>query len=328
MPELPEVETVARGLRHLEGHRLLALELFDQKVWFESEADPDHLAGRILNEVSRRGKYILLRFEQGLTLVQHLRMTGKMLVAGSQSVPAEVERSVGKRHGKGLQIRCRFLFQEKNINAEKGRVELWFFDTRRFGTLTLVGNENEFFKKKKIAPDPVHAPVAARQWFLEKIAVAAKPAKAALLDQGIVAGVGNIYADEALFKVGVHPITPTKCIPDPVALWDAILALLHYSIQRGGTTIRDYVNAAGEAGTFANELLVYDRKEMPCKKCGTAIQRITLGGRSTHFCPVCQPQISGKKRPIQGGSRRGHSPSKRISAKLKARSRSNRKSPK
>jgi formamidopyrimidine-DNA glycosylase len=318
MPELPEVETVARGLQYLAGRKLRALELFDLRVWFESEEAPETLEGLMLREVSRRGKYLLLRFERNLTLVQHLRMTGKMLEAGSIAVPGHIRAAAGTRVGKGLQIRCRFQFQG---------FELWFYDTRRFGTLTLVADEEAYFLKKKVAPDPFHEPVRAREWFLDRLAKSGKPAKVALLDQQIVAGVGNIYADEALHRVGVHPLTPARKVLEPAKLWAAIVALLTRSIELGGSTIRDYVSATGEAGSFASEHLVYGRAGEPCGGCGATIRRIVLSGRATHFCAACQPQVSGKKRPIQGGSLRGQSPARGSSAKLRERPLAKRRSP-
>lgn len=280
MPELPEVETVARGLQPLAGQRLLALELHDARVWFESEAGPERLGGLLLREVSRRGKYLLLRFEAGVTLVQHLRMTGKMLESRSRLVPAEVVAAVASRAGKGLQVRCAFRFDA---------TEIWFFDTRRFGTLTLTLNEEKFFLAKRIAPDPVHEPERAYARFAERLAKTGKPAKAALLDQGVVAGVGNIYADEALFAARIHPRTPACRIADPRLLWEHVLRILHESIRQGGSTVRDYVSADGREGTFAASHLVYGREGERCRECGAEIARITLGGRSTHFCPNCQP---------------------------------------
>jgi formamidopyrimidine-DNA glycosylase len=284
MPELPEVETVARGLRRLEGRRLGALEIHDARVWFESEAAPEALAGLELKEVSRRGKYLLLRFEGGKTVVQHLRMTGKMLEAGSRLVPPEVSAGLGRRVGKGLQIRCAFRFDG---------AEVWFFDTRRFGTLTLVLDEERFFHAKRIAPDPIHDPGRAYAWFAERLARTAKPVKAALLDQSVVAGVGNIYADEALFAAGLHPRTPAARVRNPRALWGEILRILGESILQGGSTVRDYVSAEGAVGAFAAAHRVYDRAGEPCRACGAKIVRTVLGGRGTHYCPRCQPSPRG-----------------------------------
>jgi formamidopyrimidine-DNA glycosylase len=288
MPELPEVETVARGLRFLAGQRLREIEIYDDRVWFESEAEPDHLKGRLLKEISRRGKYILLRFENKITIAQHLRMTGKMLEAGSRLVPAKVSEAVKSRKGKGLQVRCSFRFEGADI---------WFFDTRRFGTLTLVLDEEKFFREKRIAPDPIHDPDFAYQWFVGNLAKTSKPIKSALLVQGIVAGVGNIYADEALFASRIHPRTKASQIHETQKLWENILRILHESIRQGGSTIRDYVSAEGKAGAFAASHDVYDHKGDPCRVCDTIIEKVTLGGRSTHYCPNCQkaPSALGLK---------------------------------
>lgn len=286
MPELPEVETVARGLRYLSGLRLKSFEIFDAKVWFESEDEPASLEGLRLREISRRGKYILLRFEQGFTLVQHLRMTGKMLEAGSELVPALVREGVITRSGKGLQVRCSFRFEG---------AEVWFFDTRRFGTLTLIQDEEKFFRTKKIAPDPIHEPQLAWDWFQENMARSKKPIKSALLDQSMAAGVGNIYADEALHAAGIHPLTPAGKVKNLTPLWKHILRLLDRSIKLGGSTVRDYVGAGGQEGSFAKKLLVYDRAGEKCRTCGSTIQRIVVGGRSTHFCPQCQKRMGKPK---------------------------------
>lgn len=302
MPELPEVETVARGLSSLSGRRVRSLEIHDARVWFESEGEPAELVGLTLREVSRRGKYLLLRFEKNLTLVQHLRMTGKMLAANSALIPPAVLAARGQK-GKGLQIRGELTFDD-------GRA-VWFFDPRRFGTLTLVKNEAAFFAAKKIAPDPIHEPGRAFDWFRERLARANKPIKVALLDQGLVAGVGNIYADEALFAARIHPRKKARSVKDPAPLWAEILRILHESIRQGGSTIRDYVSAEGKKGTFAEAHHVYDRGGEPCTNCGAAVKKITLAGRSTHFCENCQtlkqplrPSLKARKANAQGRSAR------------------------
>jgi formamidopyrimidine-DNA glycosylase len=228
--------------------------------------------------------------------VQHLRMTGKMLEANSSHIPIGVLEARGQG-GKGLQIRCELTFDDGSA--------VWFFDTRRFGTLTLVKDEELFFANKKIAPDPIHEPSRAYEWFRERLARANKPIKAALLDQQLVAGVGNIYADEALFAARIHPKKKAKAVKDPAPLWKEILRILHESILQGGSTIRDYVSAEGKEGTFAQAHHVYDRKGEPCTNCGIPVKRIVLAGRSTHFCETCQPlKASAKKaaRPKGGNA--------------------------
>jgi formamidopyrimidine-DNA glycosylase len=281
MPELPEVENVARGLSWLRGRVLDRIEIFDKKVWFESELAPGKFAGLRVREVSRRGKYIIFRFSSGSAIVQHLRMTGKMLEAENPAIPEAIRSVIGKKKGKGLQIRCRLNFGDRSVV---------FYDTRRFGTLTAVQDEAEFFSRKGLAPDPFQDPDASCAEFMRRMKLSAKPAKAALLDQSMIAGVGNIYADEALHARGIHPRTPAKKIRDLRGLWETIQAILARSIVAGGTSIIDYVGADGVRGDFEKQLRVYGREGQKCQTCDAAISKITLAGRSTHFCPGCQRQ--------------------------------------
>lgn len=279
MPELPEVENVARGLKYLEGRTLKKLEIFDARVWFESELDPHNFHDQILEQVSRRGKYLLLRFTKSGSILQHLRMTGKMLELDSHALPDPLRDQMGTAGPKALQIRCRFEFQGKVIV---------FYDTRRFGTLTAVKDETQYFAQKGIAPDPFEQELEGRQHFLYRIRQIARPIKAALLDQSLIAGVGNIYADEALFATGTDPRTPANKVKNPGSLWDAIRAILAQSMEEGGTSIVDYLGADGEPGRFGSQLKAYGREGEACATCGKAIRRIVLGGRSTHFCGNCQ----------------------------------------
>lgn len=286
MPELPEVETVARGLRHLAGQKLRTLELFDQRVWFESEGKPAAFANRTLREVTRRGKYLIFRFDAGLSLVGHLRMTGKFLPESSAAIPAPVRAVIGEKKGKGLQVRARLRFERDTVV---------FFDTRRFGTLTAVTDEEKFFTKKKIAPDPLTEGARAREIFVLAMQARRKrPVKALLLDQAAVAGVGNIYADEALHRVGVHPKERAPRVKRIDELWQAILGLLESAIAAGGTTVYDYLHADGTRGEYSAQLKVYGRTGEPCFTCGSKVERIVLGGRSTHFCSRCQARARKK----------------------------------
>lgn len=279
MPELPEVENVARGLKYLEGRILRKFEIFDSRVWFESELDPETLNGKKLLQVARRGKYLLLRFAGGISVLQHLRMTGKMLESGSNAIPGHIREQIGTRGPKALQIRCRFDFSGKTVV---------FYDTRRFGTLTAVASEEAYFTNKGIAPDPFEEDGRARTHFLTRIQAIGRPIKAALLDQSLIAGVGNIYADEALFLTGTDPRTPASRVKDPGALWRAIKEILSESMEVGGSSIVNYVGADGEPGKFGAQLKVYGRGGEECPACAKPIKRIQLGGRSTHFCGACQ----------------------------------------
>jgi formamidopyrimidine-DNA glycosylase len=278
MPELPEVENVARGLSYLEGRSLRRLEIFDKKVWFESSLPAEEFTDRRLQEVSRRGKYLIYRFP-GLSLVQHLRMTGKMLEQDSAALPDRLRAQIGTTGPQALQLRCRFDFGAKQVI---------FYDTRRFGTLTAVPDEKSFFQAKGVAPDPLLQEPEAREHFIRRMRSSARPAKAALLDQSVVAGVGNIYADEALHRMGIHPARFADGIRNLDGLWQTIQELLLQSIEAGGTSVVDYLGADGQPGRFGERLLVYGREGEPCASCGQDLQRIQLAGRSTHFCRRCQ----------------------------------------
>lgn len=271
MPELPEVETVVQGLKRVEGRTLKALHNHDTKVWFESDISPKCLAGRTLKKISRRGKYITYDFD-GLYLVQHLRMTGKMLPSDSPHIPRAKEKK--------LQCRSTLHFEDESIV---------FFDTRRFGTLTGIRDLDDFFNKKKIAPDPIHNTRAAWHHYRDTIKLTKRPIKNALLDQSLVAGVGNIYADESLFLTGIHPLTPANKVKFPGVLFEAHLLLFQMAIQQKGTTIRNYRGADGKEGEFSKQLKVYGRAGEMCLECKKAkIKSLVLGGRTTCYCPRCQ----------------------------------------
>jgi formamidopyrimidine-DNA glycosylase len=277
MPELPEVETVVRGLKSLEGQTLKGLKVYDAKVWFESEVSADAFEGKVVKEISRRGKYILFRFSD-LVLVQHLRMTGKMLNAKSPIIPEQVRAQMGTDGPKAKQIRSLFSFANS---------DLVFFDTRRFGTLTAIKNEELFFQKKKIAPDPILEAQRAYDWFVQNSS-GERALKAVLLDQSVVAGVGNIYADEALFDLGYHPLIRASKVLRKKELWQSVQRLFDLAINSGGSSVVNYVGADGKRGTFASKLKVYGREGEKCLRCKNIIETMVVAGRSSHFCRHCQ----------------------------------------
>lgn len=283
MPELPEVETVARGLERLQGQELRVFTLFDRKVWFECKGKPANFVGLRLESVYRHGKYIVFEFSHPKTqqkqyLVAHLRMTGKLLNREAAAIPEKLKQAWGVTK----QIRFAMEFTSET---------LCFWDTRRFGTITAVKNLDEFWLKKKYAPDPLNQTELARIHFHKNLAKSQRAVKVALLDQSIAAGTGNIYADEALHRTGIHPqkiaarLSPEK----REAIFNTLLEIFRASIKSGGTTANNYLNAAGIPGKYSDQLKVYDRKGESCLTCNAArIKRIVLGGRSTHFCPKCQ----------------------------------------
>jgi formamidopyrimidine-DNA glycosylase len=271
MPELPEVETVARELRpQLIGRRFL-----DAVVgWPRTLAAPDpgtfmdRLAGQTVVEVGRRGKYILILLDSGDTLIVHLRMTGNLAVLRDDD-PACTD----------VHVRACF--------ALAGGDRLVFTDARKFGRIWLVRDANEV--TGKLGPEPL-------AWDFTPELLAARlrgrrtAVKALLLDQTAIAGIGNIYADEALFRAGIHPLRSSASLTDAeiTALHAALQAVLRESISKNGTLLRDYRTPYGTEGAFREQLRVYQQTGNPCPRCGMPVERIRVTQRSTHFCPRCQ----------------------------------------
>jgi formamidopyrimidine-DNA glycosylase len=294
MPELPEVETVVRQLEpEVEGHLIERLEVLDAR--WSRPVPPEQLGaaveGATIQHLGRRGKYILMGLDGKRTLVMHLRMTGNLILREGDEVidPSEGrrlyenERSTEERH-----LRARFVLDD-------GR-ELWFTDPRRFGEAFLIDDERleERFAKLGVEPfSPEFTPAALGEMAAGRTA----PLKSFLLDQSKVAGVGNIYADEALFRAELHPLSPAGSMkPGHLeVLRDAVVAALEAGIDAGGSSIDDYRDARGEKGSMQEEFLVHTREGKDCPRCGGTIVRIVVGGRSTYFCPACQVKL--RRRP-------------------------------
>ncbi|RMF18568.1 MAG: bifunctional DNA-formamidopyrimidine glycosylase/DNA-(apurinic or apyrimidinic site) lyase [Candidatus Dadabacteria bacterium] len=275
MPELPEVETIRRDLEEcLQGAEFRELRIADPSVLRERQVDPATIAGRSLRAVRRRGKYLVL--DVGATqLVIHLRMTGRILPAGHAALPVGAE---------AVRRRQQFRFR---LATDRG--EWIFFDTRRFGTLDLVQDADAWFDERGLAPDPLLDQAAARQWFLVH-AAGGRAIKTVLLDQQVACGVGNIYADEALFRTRLHPETAADVLDyaQRGALFSAAVQVMKEAIARRGTTTSDYLDLNGNPGVFRRYLNVYRRAGLNCRVCGQPIQRIVVSGRGTHYCPTCQ----------------------------------------
>jgi formamidopyrimidine-DNA glycosylase len=274
MPELPEVETVVRGLRAvLPGRTILGVRLGQTDFIDDPAALESELAGARVVGVERRGKYILLPLEGldsangGRRLVVHLGMTGRLYTTAAGQ-PVAQHTHVIFDIGDGIELR--------------------FTDSRRFGRMALVrdGEEPEYLRQ--LGHDPLEI---AEADFLRLLAARRAMIKALLLDQRRLRGIGNIYADESLWRAGIHPRRQASRIPAPRArkLHRAIRRVLAAAIQLGGSTISDYANAAGQPGFFQLRHRVYDRAGKACFRCGAKIRRILVAGRSSHFCPRCQP---------------------------------------
>jgi formamidopyrimidine-DNA glycosylase len=301
MPELPEVETVARQLEpELEGRRIASMEVLDER-WsrpLAPEALGEAVGGATIVGLGRRGKYLLLGLDGARTLVMHLRMTGNLiLVEGEEMLdPSEGRRLYeGERSTSARHLRARFLLDD-------GR-ELWFTDPRRFGEAFLIADAGleERFARLGVEPlSPAFTPEALGAMAAGRTA----PLKSFLLDQSGVAGVGNIYADEALYRARLHPLSPAGSMKPEhlLALRDAVVAALEAGIDGGGASIDDYRDGRGERGTMQDEFLVHTREGEPCLSCGGEILRIVVAGRSTYFCPSCQVRL--RRRPRRRTARR------------------------
>lgn len=295
MPELPEVETVCRQLEpELEGRRIERLEVLDER--WSRPIPPAELEaaikGREIRGLGRRGKYLLLALDGDQTLVMHLRMTGNLvLVEGEEKLdPSEGRRLYeGERSTSARHLRARFLLDD-------GR-ELWFTDPRRFGEAFLIDDSGLAERFERLGIEPLSEQFTAEA--LGEIAAGrTAPLKSFLLDQSGIAGVGNIYADEALFRARLHPLSPAGSMKPEhhEALRAAVVAALEAGIYGGGASIDDYRDGRGEKGTMQDEFLVHTREGEPCPSCGGPIARIVVSGRSTYYCPSCQVRLRRRRR--------------------------------
>ncbi|MEX2212286.1 MAG: bifunctional DNA-formamidopyrimidine glycosylase/DNA-(apurinic or apyrimidinic site) lyase [Gaiellaceae bacterium] len=266
MPELPEVETIRVALEPLlSGRAIERAQIFDYRLTLPEPPDAvaQQLAGERVTAVERRGKYLLLRFESGRVLLVHLRMTGSLRAGALED----------DSHRRAL------------LSLDDGS-SVAYRDLRRFGTwLLLDGEDVEPYLARRLGQDPLE-----RGFGLDRLAGRRAPVKAAILDQRTVAGLGNIYADEALWRARIHPLTPAGTLDgaELKRLQQGIRAALRMGIARQGATLRDYVGLDGAAGRMQREFRVYGRDGKPCERCGTPIEKIRVAGRGTWFCPACQ----------------------------------------
>jgi formamidopyrimidine-DNA glycosylase len=273
VPELPEVETVrARLAPVLEGRLFERVEIADLRL--TRPYDPDVVARELEGErvaaLERRGKYLIVRFESGRALLIHLRMTGSLRHAPAGQLPDDPYRRAVVRLDDGSDVAYR--------------------DVRRFGTwLLLEPAETDEYVDTRVGREPLDPSFRARD-LAEKLANRRAPVKAALLDQRTVAGVGNIYADEALWRARVHPLREARSLDrrELQALHRGVRRALEHGIARQGSTLRDYRLPDGAAGTMQREFKVYGRAGEPCDRCGTPIDKIRAAGRGTWYCPNCQ----------------------------------------
>ncbi len=271
MPELPEVEVIRRGLApHLSGKRITGLACGAHRLREQGEpAELRRACGQVIGGLTRRGKYLLVHLEWGHTLLIHLGMSGRLLLFP--------EPAPELPHG-------------HIVMHLEGGLALVFQDVRRFGQFLLFPPGVIPPPLMQLGPEPFDRRLTAVR-LRETARGRSRPIKNFLLDGRLIAGIGNIYACEALFAARLHPATPAGALTpaDWTRLLRAVRKVLKAAIRQGGTTINDFVDGHGQTGLFALELQVYGREGEPCRKCRTAIARLVQAGRSSFFCPRCQP---------------------------------------
>lgn len=273
MPELPEVETIRRTLEQLvKGKTIVEIEV----LWPKIIKHPDDtqqfcflLKGQTIRKINRKGKYLLFYLDHNV-LISHLRMEGKYALY-EKNEPIDKHTHVIFTFDDGKQLRYR--------------------DVRKFGTMHVysIGTEFEQMPLVQLGPEPFSSEFT-YQYLQNALKKTTRTIKATLLDQTVVTGLGNIYVDEALFRASIHParISQELSQAEIKRLHKEIICTLQEAVDKGGTTIRSYVDSLGKSGLFQLELFVYGREGEECRKCGTIIEKIKLNGRGTHFCRECQ----------------------------------------
>ena len=302
MPELPEVETVARGLQMaVAGRRIVSVMLGKTDFIDDPAALEEHLPGRSIERVERFGKFMLMRLskeESGQTAPGAVRRNGSLLVHLGMTghlAPYRAEEPFSKH------THVRFLLDD-------GR-ELRYTDARRFGRMAYLAPENLPAELERFGADPLEI---TEQQFLELLKARKARIKALLLDQGALRGVGNIYADESLWRARIHPmrVSANLSANESRKLQKALQAVLRAAIAWRGSSIIDFVDAEGEPGEYQRHHRAYGREGKSCYRCGTPIRRAIVAGRSSYFCPKCQPaprpgkRVAKRERRVTGSAGR------------------------
>jgi formamidopyrimidine-DNA glycosylase len=286
MPELPEVETVRLQLLHkVTGKRIKKVEVFHQKTTDYREDFAEILKGRTIEHIDRVGKLMIFSFrhEPDLFLLAHLKMTGQFFFrdktgvrGGGHSMTAADTRELPGKH-----TRVVFHFTDGST--------LFFNDMRLFGYTKLATRNEVTIARSKFGPEPIHEDFDVEAFAL-RLKKRKTPVKAALLDQSFIAGLGNIYVDEALFRAAVRPTRRADKITkaEARAIAEHGGAVMRHSIEVGGTTFQHFADTGGDAGNYTDYLQVFGKQNTPCPRCGTLIKKTRVAGRGTHYCPNCQ----------------------------------------
>lgn len=286
MPELPEVETVRRGLANLIIGKVVSAEVHDTAKGFPNASQDvrQFLLGTSVIEVRRRAKVLMIDLSSGYSLLIHLKMTGQLVFVGDTRFGAghPNDSLINDLPDKSTRVTLTF----------EDATKLFFNDQRKFGWMRLMPTieiPNTAFMQK-VGPEPLSTDFTAND-FIQRLARRPKTSiKAALLDQSVVAGIGNIYADESLWGAKIHPtrlvISLTKT--ENELLYTEIRTVMNLAIEKGGSSNSTYINAEGKKGSYMDFARVFRREGLACPRCGTIIEKTRVAGRGTHVCPVCQ----------------------------------------
>lgn len=290
MPELPEVETVRRGLHELIIGRVIETEVHDTPKGFPNAPDEVNrfMIGATITDVRRRAKVLMIDISTGYTLVIHLKMTGQIVFRGEEAFGAghPNDSLIGELPDRSTRVTLTFTDGSK----------LFFNDQRKFGWMkllpTLEVGDMPFMQK--VGPEPLEDDFTAEAFSIRFTRRSKTSIKAALLDQSVVAGVGNIYADESLWGAKIHPrrLVGSVTVDEFNQLFIELRAVMNLAIEKGGSTDRNYVNAEGKRGSYMDFARVFRREGLPCPRCGAEIIKFKSAGRGTHVCPACQQEAS------------------------------------
>jgi len=286
MPELPEVETVRRGLASLIVGKRIHAETHDTEKGFPNSVDDvtQFLIGASVTDVRRRAKVLMIDLSTGYSLLIHLKMTGQLVFVGDERFGAghPNDSLVNDLPDKSTRVTLTFNDGSK----------LFFNDQRKFGWMRLIPTieiPNTSFMQK-VGPEPLADEFTAKE-FMHRFTRRAKTnIKAALLDQSVVAGVGNIYADESLWGAKIHPRRLVGSVTEQefTMLYTELRSVMNLAVEKGGSSNHTYVNAEGKKGSYMDFARVFRREGLPCPRCGTTIEKMRVAGRGTHICPSCQ----------------------------------------
>jgi len=286
MPELPEVETVRRGLTNLIIGKVVKSETHDTEKGFPNTPQDvkQFLIGASIVDVRRRAKVLMIDLSTGYSLLIHLKMTGQLVFVGETRFGAghPNDSLVNELPDKSTRV---------TLDFEDG-TKLFFNDQRKFGWVRLLPTAEipNIPFMQKVGPEPLSADFTAKD-FIQRLARRPKTnIKAALLDQSVVAGIGNIYADESLWGAKIHPTRLVSLLTEAemTLLYTEMRAVMNLAVEKGGSSNSTYVNAEGKKGSYMDFARVFRREGLECPRCGSIIEKSRVAGRGTHTCPVCQ----------------------------------------